>query len=111
MYSAHQKHNDPSTLVLRQEAGRWLKSRREAAGLSQRELATRVGVDYYTFVSQLETGRGRVPPDKYQLWAEALKMDVRDFVLALFPFYDPLTAAILFPDSLPVEATSNPLEA
>ena len=38
------------TKSLRQEAGRWLKAGREAAGLTQAELAERVGLRYYTFV-------------------------------------------------------------
>ena len=58
-----------------------------------------VGTEYYTFISQLETGRGRIPPDKYRLWAEALDMSARDFVLALLPFYDPVTYDILFADA------------
>jgi DNA-binding XRE family transcriptional regulator len=49
------------TKNLRQEAGRWLKAAREAAGLTQAELAQRVGLRYYTFVSQVESGLGRVP--------------------------------------------------
>lgn len=90
------KASPTDTADLRKEAGRWLKERREARGLSQRQLAEQIGVEYYTFVSQLETGRGRIPPDKYGVWAEALGMRPRDFVLALFPFYDPITYRILF---------------
>src|SRR5690606_39166076 len=40
---------------LRQEAGRWLRSLREKAGYSQRELARVVGLEYYTFISQIES--------------------------------------------------------
>jgi len=82
---------------LRRHGGRWLKEQREHAGLSQRELAERVGADYYTFISQLETGRGRIPPDRYLVWAQALGMDARDFVRELMRFYDPVTYGILFP--------------
>ena len=85
------------TVELRKDAGRWLKERREERGLSQRQLAEMIGVEYYTFISQLETGRGRIPPDKYRTWAHALGMDPREFVLALLPFYDPTTYGILFP--------------
>ena len=100
MYTNRQKHAISETVELRKEAGRWLKDRREARGLSQRQLAEMVGVDYYTFISQLETGRGRIPPDKFRTWAQALGMDARDFVLALLPFYDPTTYSILFPKNL-----------
>jgi transcriptional regulator with XRE-family HTH domain len=97
MYTNPQRYDTAGTLELRKEAGRWLKERREACGLSQRQLASKVGAPHYTFVSQLETGRGRVPQDKYRVWAEALGLDARAFVLALLPYYDPVTYEILFP--------------
>jgi transcriptional regulator with XRE-family HTH domain len=99
MYTNPQKLALSETTELRKEAGHWLKERREACGLSQRQLADLVDVEYYTFISQLETGRGRIPPDKYRAWAQALRMDAREFVLALLPFYDPTTYSILFPDN------------
>jgi transcriptional regulator with XRE-family HTH domain len=99
MYTNPQKRALSETGDLRKEAGRWLKDRREARGLSQRRLAELVDVEYYTFISQLETGRGRIPPDKYRAWAQALGMDARELVLALLPFYDPTTYSILFPDN------------
>lgn len=99
MYTNPQKRAPSEKAELRKEAGRWLKDRREARGLSQRELAELVGVEYYTFVSQLETGRGRIPSDKYRAWAEALGMNSRDFVIALLPFYEPTTYNILFPNN------------
>ena len=99
MYTNPQKTSSSDTLELRREAGRWLKERREACGLSQRQLAEKVGTEYYTFISQLETGRGRIPPDKYRIWAEALHMTARDFVIKLLPFYDPVTYEIVFAES------------
>ena len=87
------------TLELRRQAGSWIRNAREAAGLSQRELAEKVGIEYYTFVSQLETGRGRIPSDRYVDWALALGLEPRELVLGLMPFYDPDTFKILFPSS------------
>src|SRR3954464_1343525 len=81
---------------LRREGGRYLRELREARGLSQRQMATLIGADFYTFVSQIETGRGRIPPDRYRAWAEALGIEVRPFVQTLMRFYDPLTYEILF---------------
>jgi transcriptional regulator with XRE-family HTH domain len=98
MYTNPQKLHAHDTSELRREAGRWLRERREAQGLSQRQLAEKVGTEYYTFISQLETGRGRIPPDKFRVWARALGMDAREFVLELLPFYDPITYGILFPN-------------
>ncbi|WP_422570113.1 helix-turn-helix domain-containing protein [Antarcticirhabdus aurantiaca] len=83
---------------LRKEGGAWLKQRREAAGLSQRELAERVEVGYYTFVSQIEAGRGRIPSERYSVWADALDMDARDFVRNIMAYYEPTTYQILFGD-------------
>ena len=44
----------------RVELGVWLRSLREERGLSQRQLANQLSLDYYTFISQLETGRGKI---------------------------------------------------
>ena len=96
VYGNPQKRSATEVQDLRREGGRWLKELREAAGLSQRELAAAVGADYYTFISQLETGRGRVPPDRYMQWAAALRLDPRDFVRELMRYYDPLTHEIIF---------------
>lgn len=98
MHSSLQKRNESETLVLRRQAGKWLKRRREACGLSQRQLADRLGLDYYTFVSQLETGRGRIPPERYADWSQALGMESRDFVFVLMRYYDPITFTLLFPE-------------
>ena len=67
-------------------------------GASQRDLAKLVGADYYTFISQLETGRGRVPPDRCEVWAKALGIEPKPFVKTLLRFYDPVTYEILFED-------------
>lgn len=99
MYGNPQRRVSSDVQDLRREGGRWLRELREAAGLSQRDMAAQVGAEYYTFVSQIETGRGRVPPDRYAAWALALKLDVRDFVKTLLKYYDPITYSILFPDT------------
>lgn len=85
------------TSELRVAAGTWLRELREARGISQRELAGMLHLDYYTFISQLENGRGRIPPQRYRDWAEALALDERVFVKKLLSFYDPVTFEILFP--------------
>src|ERR1700674_2908850 len=96
MYSNPQKVTSNDVAELRHEAGRWLKQLREARGLSQRQLAAAVGVEYYTFISQLECGHGRIPPDRYRIWADALAVELRHFVRLLMQFYDPVTYQILF---------------
>lgn len=96
MYAHPQQSAQHDVQKLRREAGKWLKELREARGLTQRQLAERVGVDYYTFISQLEVGRGRIPPDRYERWAHALGVNPAEFVRNLLRFYDPETYRLLF---------------
>ena len=85
-----------SVAELRKEAGVWLRGRRLELGLSQRELASRVCMDYYTFISQIEAGRGRVPADRLRDWAIALEMEPREFAFSILKYYDPHTFDMLF---------------
>jgi transcriptional regulator with XRE-family HTH domain len=96
MYTHPQRRSAKLTRELRQKAGRWLRELREKRGLSQRDLAQRVGAEYYTFISQLEHGRGRIPPDRYLVWAHALGVDPPEFVQGLMAYYDPVTYNIIF---------------
>lgn len=93
------------TKRLRQEAGRWLKSARERAGLTQAELAERVGLRYYTFVSQVESGLGRLPIETQGAWAEALGLEPSDFARTLLRYYEPELHRLLF------EAEAAPRQA
>lgn len=86
------------TKQLRQQAGRWLKQAREAAGITQAELAERVGLRYYTFVSQVESGLGRLPIETQGAWARALGLDPRDFAQTLLRYYEPELYRLLFGD-------------
>lgn len=99
MYDSAQRLSTTEVQELRREGGRLLRRLREARGLSQRELCARVGGGVYTFISQLETGRGRIPPDKLRAWGEALGLEARTFATMILPYYDPETFAILFPDA------------
>ena len=83
---------------LRKQAGKWLKEARDNAGLSQRELAAAVGIDYYTFISQLESGRGRVPADRYAAFAKALHIEPREFAITMMKYNDPITYNLVFGD-------------
>jgi transcriptional regulator with XRE-family HTH domain len=86
----------PEAKKLRREAGTWLKELRARAGLSQIELAERLGLKYYTFISQVENGFGRVPTDSMEAWARALGTDPSDFARQLLSFYDPELYRLLF---------------
>ena len=93
------KQTPEETREHRAALGTWLKSLREGRNLSQRELADRLELDYYTFISQLENGRGRIPVHRYREWAEALGQDPRGFTKELLRFYEPTTYAILFEET------------
>jgi transcriptional regulator with XRE-family HTH domain len=81
---------------LRKQAGTWLKDLRAQAGLSQVELAQRLGLKYYTFISQVENGFGRVPTESMEGWATALGVDASDFARELLSYYDPELHRLLF---------------
>jgi len=107
MYS-HPQHNATYDVKqLRQDAGRWLKRLREEQKLSQRDLARRLGLNFYTFISQLESGRGRIPPDRYKAWADALNVKPHIFVRELLKYYDPVTYYYLFEAADSVAAGMN----
>ncbi|SMO80085.1 Helix-turn-helix domain-containing protein [Thalassovita litoralis] len=76
--------------------GTWMRELREDRGLSQRDLADLLSLDYYTFISQLENGRGKIPTHRYAEWAAALGQDPKVFVKNLLKHYDPMTYQILF---------------
>ena len=82
--------------ALRAEAGGWLKAARESAGLTQAGLAEQVGLRYYTFVSQVESGHGRVPIEAQGAWATALGLDPGAFARTLLRFYEPELYRLLY---------------
>ena len=81
--------------LLRKEAGKWLRKCREAQGLSQRELAEKVGIDYYSFISQIEAGTGRLPIERYEAYAEAVKVPAREFTLTMLAYNEPTIYRLL----------------
>ena len=87
---------ESETKRLRKQAGSWLKELRAQAGLSQIELARVLGFKYYTFISQVENGFGRVPTESLEAWARALNVDPSDFARELLSYYDPELYRLLF---------------
>ncbi len=86
----------PKTSQMRKDAGTWLKGLRAAAGLSQVDLAQRLGLRYYTFISQVENGFGRVPTDGMEAWARALGQQPAEFARRLLSYYEPELHRLLF---------------
>lgn len=81
---------------LRKQAGGWLKELRAQAGLSQIQLADVLGFKYYTFISQVENGFGRVPVESMEAWARALGADPTEFAKHLLSYYEPELYRLLF---------------
>src|SRR5688572_15620438 len=81
---------------LRKQAGECLKQRRADAELSQADLATRLGLKYYTFISQVENGFSRVPTELIGAWAHELGLEPRAFTGHLLMYYEPELYRLLF---------------
>ena len=92
----HAAKAEPQVKKLRKQAGNWLKELRARAGLSQIELAEVLGFKYYTFISQVENGFGRVPVESMEAWAKALKAEPSEFAKHLLSFYEPELYRLLY---------------
>jgi transcriptional regulator with XRE-family HTH domain len=86
----------PEARQLRKQAGDWLKQRRADAGLSQVVLAERLGMKYYTFISQVENGFSRVPTEAMEAWATELGLEPAAFAKHLLLYYEPELYRLLF---------------
>jgi transcriptional regulator with XRE-family HTH domain len=93
---ANQKASGEDAKRLRKRGGAYLKKLRNKAGLTQRDLAEKTGFTYYTFISQIENGTGRIPPREYAAYSKAVGVNQADFVKDMLKFYDPYTYKCLF---------------
>lgn len=75
--------------ILRADAGDYIKKLRIDKELTQRQLSDQLGLEYYTFISQLECGQGRLPPKLWVKTANALGQDPKEFALKMLSYYDP----------------------
>ena len=73
----------------RVKLGNWMKTRREELGLTQNDLAKLLNYEYYTYISAIESGKGRIPPEKYEAFAKALKMPALDLYKIILRHEDP----------------------
>lgn len=83
------KANGEEAKRLRKQAGAYIQKLRVDKGLSQLDLSKRLGYEYYSFISQVENGIVRVPPDALGAWARALGVDKGTFALNLLRYYEP----------------------
>lgn len=84
------------SLALRKEGGIFIKALRTHAGLTQREVAVALKMNYYTMIAQIEAGSARTPPDSYVAYAKVLGVDPAKFVRKLMQYYDPHTYKALW---------------
>jgi hypothetical protein len=96
MVGYHQAHNSRELKDARKKAGEWLKKLRTDAGITQLELAQACGYEYPSFMSQIEAGKGRIPPEKYEMFAKSYKVDTKWFAQNLLHFTDPYMHRMLF---------------
>lgn len=94
-YSAYRVKTEQAK-ELRKAAGRYVRALRQDVGMSQLDLARALGIAYYTFVSQVENGAARVPPEGLLAWAGALRVDRREFATRLLSYYDPFMYQAIF---------------
>ena len=59
-------------------------------------MAEKTGLRYYTFVSQVENGLGRVPIEAQAVWAQSLGLDPSQFARTLLRYYEPELYRLLF---------------
>lgn len=100
MVHAYNRASGVKSQMLRRKGGRYLKELRIAAGLTQREVAEALGMKHYTFVSQMEAGKGRLPTDLYQDFADVVGIDVKNLAKNCLKFWDPYTYAALFKEDV-----------
>ena len=91
-----QGSRNEESLALRKEGGLFIKALRTHAGLTQREVAVALDMNYYTMIAQMEAGTARIPPDSYVAYAKALGVDPDKFVRKLMQYYDPHTYKALW---------------
>jgi transcriptional regulator with XRE-family HTH domain len=86
----------PEAKQQRKLAGGWLKQRRADAGWSQADLAVRLGLKYYTLISQVENGFSRVPTEIVGAWASELGLERSAFARHLLLYYRSELHRLLF---------------
>jgi DNA-binding XRE family transcriptional regulator len=79
---------DKTILSRRKAGGQWLKRLRIDRGLTQRDLAEKLNLKYYTFIGQLEIGYARLPEKMVGKYATALAIDHDEFMKAFLQYYE-----------------------
>ena len=73
MAGYHQAHDNAELKDARKDAGGRLKLRTDA-GVTQLAIAQACGYEDVTFISQIEAGKGRIPPEKSEAFAKVSRV-------------------------------------
>lgn len=98
--SLNSKATDVMSKTSRKRGGLVIKTLRTSLGYTQRDLAEKCGLDYYTFVSQIEAGTGKIPPQKLVAFATALEVKPTIFAREVMKYYDPIMFEIIYETSV-----------
>jgi transcriptional regulator with XRE-family HTH domain len=91
----------PETVERNLKVGRRIAHQRKTLGMTQRELAAHLGLPYYTFISQVETGQATLPPQIWRQAATVLMMDPLDFAIECLWVTQPIIYEQLFGKTKP----------
>lgn len=67
--------------MMRRRYGAKIQEMRETLGLTQRDVAEALGLDYYTMVSQIERGVSKIPVQDVARWALLLRQNLKEFTI------------------------------
>ena len=101
MLSEDRRHRNKAGL------GETLKTARMAKGYTQKALASQLGLEYYTMISQMELGYMSIPPSLWVPIAQTLHMNTSEWVLQCLREYQPEVFQALFLNRSMREATAT----
>lgn len=85
----------------RKRAGAWLRGKRSDMGYTQKQLADRLGLEYYTFVSQVENGSAKLSHYQWVDYASALEMEPKEFARVMMFFMMPEIHQMIWGSDIP----------
>lgn len=78
------------------EIGATIKRRRQELSMTQKDLGVKLGLNYYTMISQVENGYVTLPPALWAEVADALALDRVEWVATCLDHLHPDIFAALF---------------
>ncbi len=99
---------EEESFQLRLAMGRYIRELREAAGLTQLELALRLDLPNAKFISWVETGRGNLSPARADEMADILGADRKEFATRLLRFTNPYLYRTIFGDDAELRKLLGP---